>query len=369
MPYRQYTHCVQAADYNDPSPHGDAGQSFWSALTGGGFDQARAIVCDYLLGGKLVCLGGDVCAIGHLTAFEAPGDKPFPDNIDNDFSMSLLLMPHDLGEFANDTYLNNYNAVANDGHQGSIVTEQTGMPMPKTPLDNSAVLGPQPSQTYQGYYTQYPSSSYISYNPNDSPFQVPGSDQPFIVPVLHLECEGSRTADVCAALDATWGPIHNTVCQIPIIGGFLCTVVSIVLAPILGPIILLAVTAAWAAATDGNASDALVGGGTLTYGDVIVVTGRWVYDAAHEGWNEIHPVKTIQKLTGSAADYGGDFDGFRSRWCTAIGAIPTFDGPGVRPVGMTPAQTTTYDNQLQPENQWIFHPAIDGCTPAQPPPR
>lgn len=368
MGYRQYTHCVQPADYNDPSPHGNAGQAFWSALTGGGFDQARAIVCDYLLGGKLVCLGGDHCAIGRITKIEKPGDKSFPDSIDNDFSMNILLAPHGLDEFAHRAYLDNYNAVAGDGHQGWLIQEQPGMPVPKTPTDNFSVAE-QHSERYQGEFTEYPSSSYISYDPANSPFQVPGSDEPFDVPCLHIECEGSRTADVCAALDATWGPIHSAVCDIPIIGGFLCTVVSLALLPILGPIILAAVTAAWLGATDGDAADALVGGGTVTYGDLIVVTGRWVYDAAHEGWNEFHPVMTIQKLSDAEGDDGGNFDDWRTRWCDAVSNVPPYDDPGVRPIGMTPGQTATYDNQLAPENQWIFHPLVDGCTPTQPPPR
>ena len=94
------------------------------------------------------------------------------------------------------------------------------------------------------------------------------------------------------------------------------------------------------------------------------MTGRWVYDAAHEGWNELHPVYAIQKID-PVAD-SGDFDGWRTRWCDALSSIPPFDGLAVRPSGMSPQQSVTYDNQVAPEKQWFFHPVIDGCTPAQP---
>lgn len=30
--------------------------------------------------------------------------------------------------------------------------------------------------------------------------------------------------------------------------------------------------------------------------DILVVKGSWVYDSAHEGWNEIHPIKHCQTI-------------------------------------------------------------------------
>ena len=45
--------------------------------------------------------------------------------------------------------------------------------------------------------------------------------------------------------------------------------------------------------------------------------------------------------------------------------VPPITDPGVRPQGMTPrAQTTVYDNQQRPENQWVMSPDVDGCEPA-----
>jgi hypothetical protein len=31
-------------------------------------------------------------------------------------------------------------------------------------------------------------------------------------------------------------------------------------------------------------------------GDILVVKGTWVYDSAHEGWNEIHPILHCQRI-------------------------------------------------------------------------
>lgn len=366
MGYKQYTHCVLPADYQDNTPGGNLFQALWSFITGGGFDEVGTI-CDYLLGGKLVCLGGDRCAIGRVTKMETPADKSFPDSIDNDFSINLLLSPHELGEFAFHTRIDNYNKVKNDGLQGGLIGRQPNMPTPREA--DTVSSDPTPWPNYHGYTTDYPSSSYISYDPSNSPFQVPGSDQGFQVPVLHLELEGSRIHDVCVVVSSFWAPIHNSgVCDIPIIGGVVCFFISLAALPLL-PLLLSAVTAAWLAASDGNADDARVGGGgPLELGDRIVVSGRWVYDAGHTGWNEFHPVKTLQKVDEQSYQAATDAATLAGQWCALIAEVPPASPPGTVPAGMTPGQTAVYNSQLQPQNRWFYHPLIDGYEPAQPPP-
>jgi hypothetical protein len=336
-----------------------------------------------LLGGKLVCLGGDQCAIGRITKMEAASDKSFPDSIDNDFSLNLLLGPHELDEFANDSRINNYYKVAIDYRnpgadkpQGDLISEQTKDGKPRNPNDFSQVLmpiphdpnlqDPNPSDRYYGYTTDYPSSNYLSYDPSQNPFQVPGSDggAPFSVPILHLECEGSRIFDVCQVLSSFWNPISNTVCQIPLIGSVVCFFVSLAVAPLLLP----AVIAAWQNAQDGSADDPRVYGasGQVELGDPVVVVGRWVYDAAHQGWNELHPVKSIQKIDPNSYSWT-NFADFRNQWCALTSEVPPYEDPGVQPAGMTPAQTQVYNSQRQPENRWYLHPLIDGCEPTRSP--
>jgi hypothetical protein len=60
----------------------------------GGWLSDAVLGCDYLLGGKLVCLGGDECAIGRITHFEAPSSKSFPANLDKTISRSISCSHH-----------------------------------------------------------------------------------------------------------------------------------------------------------------------------------------------------------------------------------------------------------------------------------
>ncbi|MDQ6805927.1 MAG: hypothetical protein M3065_13385 [Actinomycetota bacterium] len=373
MGYRQYTHCVRPADYVDNTPPDGFGNILLQAANPLNVAKWVATACDYLLGGKLVCLGdgSDQCAIGHITHFEPASAKSFPSNLDNDFSFNVLLAPHALGEVSNQQYLTNYNVVANDGLQGYLMQEQSDMPMPHdagNPADDSPPP-PIPSPRYQGYATVYPDSNYLDYDPSQSPFQVPGSDgYQFYVPSFHMECEGSRANDVCAAIAAVQGPA-SAVCDIPIIGWLACLIVDIALAPILA----IAIAIAWATAVDGSAADPQVGGGgTLALGDLIIGEGRWVYDAGHQGWNEFHPLKRLQLIPPEASDWRTGFPDFLSwyqSWCGATAACPPYAPPGSVPTDMTSVQQQTHENQRDPRNQWIFHPLVDGCDASAQPPR
>jgi hypothetical protein len=373
MGYRQYTHCVDPQDYVDNTPPDGLGNIVLQALINP-LNVAKwvATACDYLLGGKLVCLGdgSDQCAIGHITHLEPASAKSFPSNLDNDFSFNVLLAPHGLAEVSNQRYLTNYDVVASDGMQGYLIEEQPGMPIPHdagNPADDSPPP-PLHSSRYQGYVTLYPDSDYLDYDQLQSPFQVPGSNgHEFYVPSFHMECEGSRVHDVCAAIAAVQGPA-SAVCDIPIIGWLTCFVVDVILAPVLAA----AVAIAWANAIDGDAADPMVGGGgTVAVGKLIIGQGRWVYDAAHQGWNEFHPLKRLQVIPLEASDWRTSFPDFSSwsqSWCQATMACPPYAPPGSVPTEMTAAQQQTYDSQRDPSNQWILHPLIDGCATDQPQP-
>jgi hypothetical protein len=394
MGYRQYTHCVQPQDYVDPLPRtGSAIQDIGAVLDGlilGGYLPDAILGCDYLLGGKLVCLGGDQCAIGHITHFEPASEKPFPQNLDNDFSFNILLSPDGLDAYAGiykDTSITDQAkwqkafgvATVATEPQAALIAEQNGMPVPHEDPDGTTTIEITPqSTTYTGYYTEYPDANFPEFNPSDSPFQVPGSDGPaFRAPALHLEAEGDRVCNVCAVISAfTLGPIGKAVCSAKVfgfpIGSIVCHIIGFLLLPFLPAVLaalLTAIAVAWAASRDGNEDDPRTdtSGGPLHYGDLIVATGRWVYDAGHTGWNEFHPLKTVQKID-PASDTGQVSDQ-RARWCGLLAVVPPFapPGPGAAPSGMTTGQTAVWNNQRQPENQWVLHPAIDGCLPAGPP--
>src|SRR5450759_1804374 len=234
MGYPEYTHCVQPADYVDPLPRTtDAIHVIGAVLDGlvlGGYLPDAILGCDYLLGGKLVCLGGDQCAIGHITHFEPASEKPFPANLDNDFSFNILLTPDGLGTYAGiykDTSLPDATAkwrkafqvaTAAGEPQGTLSQEQPGMPTPHEDADGSTNIAI--DAQYSGYYSEYPDAHYPAFNPSDSPFQVPGSDGPsFRAPAVHLEAEGDRVCNVCAVISAfTLGPVGKAICSATFLG-------------------------------------------------------------------------------------------------------------------------------------------------------
>jgi hypothetical protein len=124
----------------------------------------------------------------------------------------------------------------------------------------------------------------------------------------------------------------------------------------------------WFNAHDGSAKDAEVHPGdgdlhamdpdTKEGGDYVVITGDWVYDAAHAGWTELHPAKSVQKIPHNwlEDDDPTSVQAFKdvfNRWCTLAHQA---DDPSVR------------DAQANPENEWALHPTVDGCQPAGTPP-
>jgi hypothetical protein len=105
----------------------------------------------------------------------------------------------------------------------------------------------------------------------------------------------------------------------------------------------------------------------LSEGDIVVVTGDWIYDSGHSGWNEIHAVHSCQRMSGN--------DGVILARLNPDGTWPADIGDGM---GLDPAHLqVTLDrwkaaladataavnggNQDAPANNWIIHPLIDGC--------
>ena len=148
------------------------------------------------------------------------------------------------------------------------------------------------------------------------------------------------------------------------VGRWACAVVAALLAPA----ILAALAIAWAAGSDDNRD--FDNAGSLSRGDAVIIRGRWVYDAGHSGWNEFHPVISVQKMSEQEVKDNFEpgrswthFDDLYGRWCYQTGIVPPPADTGARPTGMTPEQGAVYDAQQQPENQWEWHPLVDGCMP------
>ncbi len=368
----QFTHCVDKAHYSNPTSFG----------LGAGLGTLGKDACDYLLGRKLICLDGVKCAIGTIVFIEPVGyDKPFPDDIDNDFCINLLLYPHEVEEFSGGK-ISNWEKVTGDGVQGGLILhDPAAMPTPKEPAAGAT--------PYTVTYLFGVPGGPKPYEPNedkterllDEVKQDAAGVKRIEIPVLHCEFEGSRIFMVCEAISpfldlATGGPgagaCRAAIGWIPFFGDLVCTIIETAVAIALAPLMLLAAATAWAAA---GAIDELAVTGPIArrvrLGDHVIVTGRWTWDGGHSGWNEFHPTITLQQIVlPESAD--ADPKAFVDTWCALTAQAPPRTGEAGQPLEvLTPEQQQTHDRQQQPEHRWAFHPAIDGCLPADenPPPR
>jgi hypothetical protein len=179
------------------------------------------------------------------------------------------------------------------------------------------------------------------------------------------------------------------VCAIPVVGWVACTILSAVA-------LLITLVGIFAALNDkgqpsvydpatGQTSSALHPGQ-----DILFVKGTWVFDTAHEGWNEMHPIKECQLVAkaryekADVVDWDQAIAGYmvaQHRWqwdATDPANLKPIklDGPPKPPdwtnwvqswcdLVATASTALTVGNQARPENQWQVHPAIDGCRPEE----
>jgi hypothetical protein len=364
--------------------------------------EALHYVLDWMLNGKLICLrrapghacncgedGAQVCAIGEVGDIENVGEDKNPiEDVDNDYAINLVLAPASHGQFAankeNSTeYVNDYTKdsvsdaarknlkLAQDGPQGDLITVQDGMPE-----DDG-------KPKFVGYFRTFvmltSTKEYHPWNelfgknfkdPGGPDYQELWSDYllahawqlPAIysVPVLHCEFEGTRIRDMLAAIEQF--EFGGKWCKKNFLFKILCKIIQSITAPLA----LAAVIKAWIDATGGSAADALADpeAGEVKIGQMVVLRGRWAYDGGHDGYNEVHAVRTLQRV-GYVPTGAAEFNDFQNRWCEKLAEVPPPRpvDTGVHPVDMTPAQQTVDDNQRRPENRWEEHPAIDGCDP------
>jgi hypothetical protein len=424
----QYTSCVEANDYTELN-YGylaalllvTAVGGFAAALTVGlaglvaaaAFLEALRYLLNWLVHGKLICLhrqsnadcicggaaGLTVCAIGEVVDAENVGEDKNPvEDIDDDYAINLALFPFDMGQFAGKgyvdagrewrgtkhTYSNEYRAylqslmaiateptrpqadlltrsqgkhgeLAEFGYTRTMVMLSNGTYLPWTD-----VVGRDSGTPFTGPDEE---SRWLEYILKNAPLRP----QKFKVPVLHCEFEGSRPRDMLAALEGF--PFGSSFCKKNWFTKFICKVVAAALAPL----VLAALALAWAKNTAGSIDPALVDGGTIGPRSRVIVRGAWVYDTGHQGWNEIHGVRIVQCVDNVPADAAG-FKAFLHLWCERLAETPMNEGaPRGGPGGVfkpqdVPAAQATLLAQAQPENQWVFHPSVDGCQPDAPPP-
>lgn len=338
--------------------------------------------CLWWLYDRLICLGGEECAIGLLGKPEPPWEKTGFDKFDTDYSINLVLAPHNIqdlpsgypanvppppgGTDPTDYYHDEFikalhRQIADDGLQGRLIKKQ-----PTTS-----------GWDFRGYFNIVGGARVIHHH------------QPY----LHCEWEGGGMYKLLQTLYALFAiaAAAAIVCAIPVFGWIVCAILLVVAAVVSVAGVVAALndtgTPAVIDPETGKTTNELHSGQ-----DILFVRGDWVYDSAHEGWNEIHPIKKCYLL--GTAKYESDD---KVDWDAAIGKYlvsrgrwrfdpkdpkrRTFFKDDGRPkaedwtawvkswcdADNKASSAITLHNQGRPENKWVIHPVIDGCRPAPEP--
>jgi hypothetical protein len=332
MAYHQYTQCVSDADHRGQLAYLGVGGLLGVAivvglllvggalLPGAGVAALLLIIayCKWWLYDRLICLGGERCAFGMVLTVEPPENKSGLDAFDTDYSINLVLSPHVVGD--------DQAKVESDGIQGELIKNQL-------PLGNRPLHADLSREGFTGEKTrQYGNDPYTA--------------------VLHCEFEGGGVKTLYDAAQAAlaFAAAATVVCSIPIFGWVACAILG-------GIAAVITIAGIIAALNDrGNPSDVNPDLGTELHvndatrrgADLLVVKGEWVYDSAHEGWNELHPIRRCQRIGQWNGFWSWDTKLARDSWCAALDDAD---------------KDSTHDNQANPENQWTVHPVIDGCQP------
>lgn len=339
MTYKQYTTCTTSSGFFSKHQYISATMQ---ALAAGGiavllmaaagdpacWPEAVAITaimwilgyCHWWLEDRLVCLGGDRTVIAMLVSVEGALGKAFPGNWDTDYSLNLLLAPNPIGA--------NQSTVEASTPYGELVKEQA--------ITRGLGLA------FQGV-TAWDEAS--------------GKE----CAVLHAEFEGAGVYDFMLGNQIALG--------LAVTGLIVCLGVPGPIGSVAGLILaLLAFLASLIGGVAGNFDGASPSDVNPALGDLhtnqkspdgvergadlLVVMGTWVFDTAHEGWNELHPIKLCERIGTWDGDWPSDIGDLERRWADAVDKATS---------------PLTAIDQQRPEHQWQVHPVIDGCTPPSPP--
>lgn len=331
MAFKQYTRCIQPREYIKDLDHRLVAlvQSLLVTGTGGAVALVQGRLdcwpillallgitwvlayCRLFLYERLICLGGDRDAVGVVVSVDGSHIGGFPDN---DFNVNLLPEPSEFGALRAEVEVST--------PYGYLVHEQDKIRdagLPTAGHDNKDEATDKTSET------------------------------------LHCEFEGGGAyalllgAEIGFALAAA--ALILCVYLPPIPG--LQTVISVLallalLAVLLGGLIGLG-TSGSPSDVDSNLGEIRVNSngnnGMGAGADILYISGTWVYDPWHEGWNEIHPVKICTKV----GTWDGDWD------------LPPDVIFRLRTQFELAGSAETKAAQARPEHAWAVHPALDGC--------
>jgi hypothetical protein len=367
-PYPHYTQCTTADNYSSLNQYI---QMAIAAVIAGGV--ALAIVgastipwcyvlaaeiglmagglayCNWWLNDRLICLPADVgansgpavdvCAVGMFVTKDQNDPSIWPydlPDLDTDWTMDIVLYGTESGAPV-DVLIGETQAIKNLG----LGFENGGN-------------GQTDSFVLQGVYDGS-SEAYMN------------GGVTVTSPILHCEVEGAGVYDYQNWLTTFfWVAVAGLIAQealaaIPGIGTIVSAIIALLafLASLLG--FYTSENDQASAPTAPGGSQPLnfnpPGSATGNPASVVCVVGTWVYDSAHDGWNEIHPAKYIQAIGTTGASIGGDY-AWDPSWASQCGMVAQANSP------------PTQGNQALPANQWIIYPLVDGCGsyPAGPPP-
>ena len=386
--------------------------------------------CRWWLYGRLVCLGGEHCVIGLALGVYSQTNQTGLGKFDTDYGVNILPAPSAITDtiadvasanhiqgylladqgaaattpanasraeiqamYANhvnlgfsgepETYEDLTGTVGQDGGQGVLSkSEATALMLAPTPEAWQAgfvyVGGDRVVDSYGIAHvstTLQPSLTGSS-DPNWPKFSVPGTithDNQVTwestgtpgVGTIEVEFEGSGVWDLYQALLIAAGiaSAAAVVGAIPGIGWLISLLLILAALAVAGVGAAIGLGDTVTPAQD-DPSIGVIHPGK----DILFVMGTWIYDSAHTGWNELHPVllcQTIGTVDHSAVAAGdpwvshpefgdpGLLDPIRTRMCELA-------KDGQRP--------SVKEAQERPANAWVLHQWVDGCEPAEAPP-
>jgi hypothetical protein len=380
--YRKYTTCIKATDYTYPpwplsilihSPGSPAVTVtyliiiaaivsplvllgfHWYLILAIGLDVALIAACNWYLNRRLICLG---------TNFSCAGE-PMPDN--QECAIGVIGSPGHSGIFR--PLLKGLNASKLGDNDSTI--DILLAPGPTT-WDN-----PNCTFTLSDYSSQEPQGYLIAPNPDvvnrGIPYTQSGSDLQYRK-YLHCEFEGDGIENFLAFLTL-------------ILAALLALLALQVLAPELTALIAfleilaavlfgvgLADTLSWDP-NPGDPTDISQSLGNLHAGDIVMVSGDWIYDGGHSGWNEIHAVHNCLKIASIIQTPDMNNPGcYPWSWPSDIGTDPDGNVLGLDTPDKVAAARTHFccaqsgadgavkgGSTTDPANNWVIHPLVDGC--------
>ena len=224
-----------------------------------GFSMCSILYAENWLFERLICLGGDVVAIGLAMHVSPPRGISFSTDtfdFDNDYSINVLLQCTEFGVKEADQALR-------DSPYGELIRNQTLI---------TDLLPEVPGYEKNGYDL--------------------GDADPTGSATLHAEFEGSGNHDQYLFAQAMLGIATLAFAACIVVPPWISIIILILL--LLAGLIGMLINKV---GHPGSPSDVNPDLPTIHKDqDVLYIEGTWVYDPLHEGYNEIHPIKACTKI-------------------------------------------------------------------------